>query len=225
MKFSPKALIFDLNGTVIDDMEFHNKAWQSILKELGADLSYAEVKKQMYGKNDELLNRVFGEGYFTQQRLDEISIEKEKIYQVAFLPYLKLINGLDKILETANEANIPMAIGSAAIPFNINYVLDGLHIQEYFNAIVSADEVKISKPNPETFIKCAEKMGVNPKDCLVFEDAPKGVEAAKNADMPCIVLNTTHNENDFKNYDNVLKVVKDYNDPIFELLLKNFDLS
>ncbi|RNL52425.1 HAD family hydrolase [Pedobacter jejuensis] len=225
MKFYPKALIFDLNGTMVDDMEFHNKAWQSMLNKLGASLSYEEVKKQMYGKNDELLVRVFGEGYFTQKRMDEISIEKEEIYQADFLPHLKLINGLDKILQVASEAKIPMAIGSAAIPFNINYVLNGLNIGKYFSAVVSANDVKISKPNPETFIKCAEKMGINPKDCLVFEDAPKGAEAAKNADMPCIVLNTTHADEDFDMYDNVIKVVKDYNDPIFNLLARNLTFS
>ena len=74
-----------------------------------------------------------------------------------------------------------MAIGSAAIQSNIDFVLDGLHIRHYFDAIVSADDVTHSKPDPETYIKCAGKLGMDPDDCLVFEDAPKGAESAKNA--------------------------------------------
>ncbi|WP_316829523.1 HAD family phosphatase [Pedobacter aquatilis] len=221
MNFKPKALLFDLNGTMIDDMEYHNKAWFTILNDdLNANISYADVKKQMYGKNDELLQRVFGAGYFTQQQMDEISIKKEKIYQQDYLPDLRLIAGLPAVLDKAKASGILMAIGSAAIPFNIDFVLDGLNIRSYFNAIVSANDVETSKPNPETFLKGAEILGIAPADCLVLEDAPKGVEAALNAGMPCIVLSTAHDAAYFKDYSNVLKVVSDFNDPIFSELIK-----
>ena len=90
-----------------------------------------------------------------------------------------------------------MAIGSAAIPFNIDFVLDHLDIRKYFSAIVSADDVKISKPDPETFLRAADLLNVKPSDCLVFEDAPKGVEAARRAGMNCVVLTTMHNRNEF----------------------------
>ncbi len=92
---------------------------------------------------------------------------------------------------------IPMAIGSAAIPFNIDFVLDNLQIGKYFSAIVSAEDVGISKPHPETFLKAADLLNVNPSDCLVFEDAPKGVEAANSAGMKSVVLTTMHNRNEF----------------------------
>jgi len=220
MNYTPKALLFDLNGTMIDDMEFHNRAWHTILKDLGSNITYAEVKKQMYGKNEELLKRVFGDNHFSQHQMDQISLDKEKIYQKDYLPHLKLIPGLDKVLRKAWDLDISMAIGSAAIPFNIDYILDGLTIRNFFKAIVSANDVKISKPNPETFLKAAELLNVDPKDCLVLEDAPKGVEAALNAGMPCIVLNTTHTARDFDVYANVVKVVTDYNDSIFDELIK-----
>lgn len=221
MQFTPKALLFDLNGTMVDDMEYHNQAWFTILNDdLNADLSYSDVKKQMYGKNDELLQRVFGKGYFTQQQMDEISLKKEKIYQQKYLPELKLISGLDVVMKRAAASRILMAIGSAAIPFNIDFVLDRLDIRSYFSAIVSANDVTTSKPNPETFLKGAEILNIKPEDCLVLEDAPKGVEAAEHAGMPCIVLSTAHGAEDFKKYGNVLKVVSDYNDPIFNELIK-----
>ncbi|KQR71023.1 HAD family phosphatase [Pedobacter sp. Leaf176] len=220
MHFKPKALLFDLNGTMIDDMDYHNKAWYQILNDdLNANISYEEVKKQMYGKNDELLKRVFGDDYFTQEQLDEISIKKEKIYQLGYAQDLSLIAGLGQFLINAEKSGMLMAIGSAAIPFNIDFVLDGLNIRSYFKAIVSANDVETSKPNPETFLKGAEALGVQPEDCLVLEDAPKGVEAALRANMKCIVLSTAHNAEEFLNYPNVLKVVSDYTDPIFTDLI------
>ena len=82
-----------------------------------------------------------------------------------------------------------MGIGSAAITFNIDFVLDGLQIRKYFDAIVSADEVEHSTPDPETYTKRAERLNIGYIDCLVFEDAPKGAEAAQNAGMDCVVVN------------------------------------
>jgi len=219
MQFKPKALLFDLNGTMIDDMDYHAKAWQSILNEdLGANLSYDEVKKQMYGKNSELLHRIFGKGYFTEERELELSFEKERRYQSAYGPSLALINGLNELLAKAKNKAIPMAIGSAAIPFNINFVLNGLQLNDYFKAIVSADDVEISKPNPETFLKAADLLAVPAADCLVFEDAPKGVEAAANAGMPCIVLTTMHNADEFSAYQNIIAFISDYTDPVIQQL-------
>lgn len=211
MKISGKAFLFDLNGTMIDDMQYHTIAWHKILTEdLGAQITVEETKAQMYGKNSELLDRVFGEGYFVEDRMLEISLEKERRYQEAFRPHLRLITGLDEFLKNAQKQNIRMAIGSAAITFNIDFVLDNLNVRSYFDAIVSADDVVKSKPHPETFLKGAELLKVRPSDCVVFEDAPKGVEAAENAGMPCVVLTTMHDEEEFKQYSNIIKFVQDY---------------
>src|SRR5258708_1263049 len=153
----PEAFIFDLNGTMINDMEYHRIAWQAILNEdLNANLTMDQVKSQMYGKNEELLDRVFGKGHFTQQQIADISTKKERNYQAAFKPHLQLIAGLPTFLEKAKTHNIKLAIGSAAIPFNIDFVLDNLVLRHYFKAIVSADEVVISKPDPETFLLAAK---------------------------------------------------------------------
>jgi beta-phosphoglucomutase len=208
-----KAFLFDLNGTMIDDMEFHLKAWYHILNDdLGANLSWEETKVQMYGKNSELLVRIFGKDKFTQEEMDRLSIEKEKRYQQEYKPHLKLIPGLQEFLEKARALNIPMAIGSAAIMFNIDFVLDNLNIRHYFKAIVSADDVSISKPHPETYLNCAKLLGVDPANCLVFEDAPKGVEAAQNAGMGSVVLTATtlHEQEEFTVYNNVIQYITDY---------------
>ena len=204
-----KAFIFDLNGTMIDDMQYHIEVWRNIVNDYGANLSLDQVKKQCYGKNGDLLERIFPYR-FSDQEKDKIGFEKEKIYQKIYLPHLKLINGLASFLEIAKTKNIKMGIGSAAIMFNINFVLDNLKLKPYFESIVSADDVALSKPHPETFTKCADEIGVNYNECIVFEDAPKGVECAANASMKCIVLTTMHAKEDFVAYDNIICFVEDY---------------
>lgn len=206
-----EAYLFDLNGTIIDDMQFHARAWYDILtNDLKSEITFQETILQMYGKNSELLERVFGKGYFTQQTMDELSMEKELRYQAAFKPHLKLIDGLGEFLEKSHAKGIKMAIGSAAIPFNIDFVLDNLNIRKYFPVIVSANDVILSKPHPETFTKGAELLNVEYAKCLVFEDAPKGIEAAQNAGMQSIALTTLHQPEDFVQYPNILKFITDY---------------
>jgi HAD superfamily hydrolase (TIGR01509 family) len=208
-----KAFLFDMNGTMINDMHYHEKAWYDILNEdLKANMTMADTKKHMYGKNEELFVRVFGEGTFTQEQMDTFSMKKEKRYQEAFLPHLKLIAGLDQFLEKAHEQNIAMAIGTAASPFNVNYLLDNIPVKKYFGAIITADDVPTSKPNPEVFLKCADELSVAYENCIVFEDSPKGVEAALNAGMKAVVIKTYHEEHEFSHLDNVLLFVDDYQD-------------
>lgn len=216
----PKALIFDLNGTMINDMEYHTRAWQHIVNhDLGGNFTWAEVKQNMYGKNEELLVRMFGAGHFSDEEMKRISIEKERHYQQAFLPELALLPGLNEFLEKAYQREIPMAIASAAIMFNIDFVLDNLNIRHYFKALVSADDVTRSKPFPETFLKAAKLLDVDPIDCVVLEDAPKGVEAAQNAGMPAIVFTTTHGREDFEYLTNIIHYAQDYTGDFFKTFL------
>jgi beta-phosphoglucomutase len=203
-----KAFLFDLNGTMIDDMEYHIKAWYSILNELGAEISMEKTKEECYGKNHELLDRVFP-GRFSLEEKNKMSIEKERQYQEEFRPHLQLLAGLPEVLEHYHSVGIKMAIGSAAIMYNIDFVLDGLGIRHYFQAIVSADDVANSKPDPETYLKCAGLLHISPSDCLVFEDAPKGVDAAANAGMDCFVLTTMHHKDEFTQ-QNIIGFAKDF---------------
>ena len=206
-----KAFLFDLNGTMIDDMQYHIKAWHGILNGLGANISLERMKEECYGKNDELLERMFP-GRFSDDEKREMSYEKERHYQLAFKPHLKLLSGLDTFLEEAHQQEIKMAIGSAAIMFNIDFVLDNLSLRHYISAIVSADDVAVSKPDPETFLKCAEQVAVASEHCIVFEDSPKGVESAKRAGMKAVVLTTLHEAHEFDGMDHVLMCVKDFTD-------------
>ncbi|MBC6992519.1 HAD family hydrolase [Hymenobacter sp. BT491] len=215
-----KAFIFDLNGTMIHDMDYHTRAWQHVLNhDLGGNFTWEEVKPEMYGKNQEVLVRIFGAGRFTEEEMHRVSVEKEKRYQQEFLPHLQLLPGLQDFLQRAHQQNIPLAIGSAAIPFNIDFVLNNLNIRQYFSAVVSADDVTLSKPHPETFLKAAEQLRVAPTDCIVFEDVPKGAEAARNAGMKAIVLTTTHEAHEFVSLDNVLHFAPDFTDAFIRALI------
>jgi len=211
-----KAFLFDLNGTMINDMPYHVKAWHRIVTNLGSTLSIEQVKQECYGKNEEVLERIFP-GRFAEEEKTTIGLEKEKQYRVEFKPHLRLIKGLDDLLKKTYKRGIKMAIGSAAIAPNINFVLDGLAIRKYFEASVGADEVAHSKPDPETFIRCAEILGIDCKDCLVFEDAPKGVEAAQNAGMDCVVINSLHSSVEFEKYTNVILFAEDFDEVKLEI--------
>jgi beta-phosphoglucomutase len=215
-----KAFIFDLNGTMIDDMTYHTKGWQNLLNnDLGGNFTWDEIKPQMYGKNQEVLVRMLGPNRFTVDEMDRLSLEKEKRYQKEFLPHLQLLPGLDDFLERAYQQNIPMAIGSAAIPFNIDFVLDNLNIRHYFKAIISADDVLLSKPHPETFLKAAQLLGVDAISCIVFEDVPKGAEAAANAGMEAVVITTTHQPEEFEHLQNVIHFAPDFSDEFIRNLI------
>ena len=204
-----KAFLFDLNGTMINDMPYHINAWHLILNELGANISLERTKQECYGKNHELLERIFP-GRFTLDEKDKLSYEKEKQYQAEFRPHLQLLNGLEVFIKQLQTRGFKLAIGSAAIMYNIDFVLDGLNIRKYFDVLVSADDVAHSKPDPETWLMCAERLNVDPDNCLVFEDSPKGVESALNARMDCMVLTTMHPVEDFKFYSNIIAYMEDF---------------
>lgn len=220
------AFLFDLNGTMIDDMAYHLDVWYPIIvKDLGAKMTREEVKHHLYGKSQEVLVRIFGKDRFTNEELDRISLDKERQYQQRYRPHLDLFPGLFSFLEMSWDAKVKMAIGSAAITFNIDFVLDNLKIRHYFEAIVSADDVVKSKPDPETYLKAAELLGIEPSNCIVFEDAPKGVACARNAGMKAVVITSMHPEGDFSEYDNVIMFIDDYTNLTPQMVLLASSIS
>lgn len=204
-----KAFLFDLNGTMIHDMPYHVSAWHKVIQSLGGTLTSEAMKQECYGKGEEMLERIFPGKYTVQERI-EISEAKEAKYRADFLPDLKLIEGLDQLLEHAFQNQIKLAIGSAANNLNIDFVVDNLKIRDYMQKIISGEMVKSSKPDPETFIQCATSLNVPPTQCLVFEDTPKGVACAENAGMDVIVLTTTHPITDFDGFANIIYFANDY---------------
>jgi beta-phosphoglucomutase len=214
-----KAFLFDLNGTMIDDMPYHIKAWYQILQQHDPALTIERVKAECYGKNEELLERIFP-GRFSELETAQMILAKEKTYQEVFTSQLRLITGLHDFLDYAQKEGIKIAIGTAAIMDNVDFVLDGVNIHQYIDVIVSADDVDESKPHPETFLKCAGLLQFAPGDCLVFEDTPKGAESAFNAGMDCVIITTLHQPGDFPTNKNVIGFISNFDDPFIKNLIR-----
>lgn len=205
-----KGIIFDMDGTMIDNMMIHHEAWQEKLAELGLVMDLEEVRKSIHGINQEILKRLFGDR-FTDEDRHRISAEKEAAYRRIFLPTLKLIDGLPQFFSEIQQVGMPMAIGTAAPPENVDFVLDNLGLRPLFGAVFHSKSVSKGKPDPEIFIKAANGIGLNPDECIVFEDSPTGVEAAFRAGSPTVVVTTTHPPEEFAQFSHILKFISNYN--------------
>lgn len=206
-----KGVIFDMDGTMVDNMMVHHRAWQVALRELGTDWPIEKVMQEIHGVNEEILARLYGDRYTRAERL-AISAKKEAAYRKIFLPEIKLIHGLDGFLEDLYNALIPMAIGTAAPPENANFLLDNLPIRKYFRGIFHAGDVKKGKPDPEVFLLAAESLGLSPAECIVFEDSLTGAAAARNAGCAAVIVTTTHKKEEFDEFDHILTFIKDFTD-------------
>jgi len=180
------------------------------MAELGSPLKGPELFKELYGKNTEVLDRIFGPERFSDTQKQNISRRKDAYFREFYAPHLRLMKGLNHFLSGSHEQNILLAIGTAGLVENIDFALGALKIRNLFSAIVTEADVQNSKPDPETFLRAAEALGVDPSQAIVFEDVPKGVEAAANAGMKAVVILTSHKASDFSRYKNVIKIVKDY---------------
>jgi beta-phosphoglucomutase len=209
------AFIFDLNGTMIEDVNFHIIIWHEIINQMGNPLSLEDTKKECYGRNEDLLERVFPGKYNLEEKI-KIGRAKEERYRQEYLPHLRLIDGLESFMQYHKDGGIKLAIGSAADTANIDFAIDNTHSRHYFDAIIGGENVQISKPHPETFLKCASALHVRPENCIVFEDVPKGVEAAMHAGMKSIVLTTTHEPHEFVHLqEHIIGFGKNYNEIVF----------
>ena len=219
--FRYKAFIFDLNGTMIDDMHYHEMAWHDVfVNQLKAPLTAEQVRTQLYGTADEIFARIFGEGRFSKEEIDTITDQKESRYREEFLPHLKLINGLNAFLTTVKSKGISLAIGTAAPTLNVDFVIDNLNLGEYFPVIIGPNDVTQSKPHPEVFLKAATQLGISPEDCVVFEDSPKGIEAAARAGMKVIGVTSYHTTDELQN-TNLLFTIDNYTSQTLNQLFKH----
>lgn len=187
---APIAFIFDMDGTIIDNIRFHLQAWSDFLSSLGVEMTEAELDRHNHGTIGEVLRRICGE-HLSEADVLELGERKESRYRELYRPHLRLIAGLPSFLEEAKQLGIPMALATSAAAPNIDFVLDGLGIRSYFQACVGGDDVEFGKPHPETFLKAAQRLGYPPAQCLVFEDTLSGIAAAEQAGMKVIAITTT----------------------------------
>ncbi len=207
-----QGIIFDLDGTMVDNMMAHHHAWQLKLKALGLDLTMEEVRQQIHGVNEEILLRLFGDQFTSEQR-SRFAFEKEEEYRNIFKSSLELIKGLPEYLALLKKLDVALGIGSAAPKENVDFVLDNLDLRNYFKATLHAGDVAKGKPNPEIYEKVALKMRLPVTECIIFEDSPTGAEAAERAGSPIVIITTTHSRQEFARFNNVLTFVDDYTSP------------
>lgn len=204
-----QGIIFDMDGTMIDNMMVHHRAWQQKLAEYGQELSLDEVKERIHGVNEEILEREFGDR-FTPEERRQIAAEKEATYRAIYRPELQLISGLTDFLDRLDEKGIPYGIGTAAPGENANFVLDELQLRDRFKTMIHAGHVTKGKPDPEVFEKAANAMEIPLQNCIVFEDSPTGAEAASRGGALSVVLTTTHQAEEFGHLTNIIQFIDNY---------------
>lgn len=204
-----QAVIFDMDGTMVNNMMVHHRAWQKKLAEYGMEMSLEEVMKKVHGINEEILERLFGDR-FTPEDRRRISWEKEEAYREIYRPELRLIAGLETLLQELQQSDLTMAVASAAPPGNVDFVLDNLMLRDYFATILHSKSVENGKPHPEIYLKTATQLGVDPAKCVVFEDSPVGAMAASRAGCRVVVITTTHTPEEFVGIANICAFVEDF---------------
>lgn len=203
------ALIFDMDGTMIDNMNYHYQAWRIFLAEHNIELNDDELREEIRGTNREIMRRLFGSD-LSGDEADGMGDYKEELYREIYRPHLVLIDGLESFLNEAQKADIPMAIATSANQPNIDFIVSELRLSPYFKTTVSSEEVGKGKPYPDTFLEAAKRLDIEPEQCIVFEDAPTGIEAAQRAGMKAVTLTTTRDPSEFEQYDNIVQIIPDY---------------
>lgn len=205
------AFIFDMDGTLVDNMAFHTRAWQQMLAEQGVEMDADEFMVKTAGKtNREILPNIF-EG-ISDERLHELGKRKEDLYRKAFLAERRTVPGVAAFLEASKKLGVKMAVATAAPNGNVDFILDGLDLRKYFDAVTTAADIQNGKPDPEIFLASAAKLGVDPLNCIVFEDAINGLEAAKRAKMVAIGITTVNSAEEMSKLDMVAEAHADFGD-------------
>ena len=191
-RFDSQAVIFDLDGTLIDNNEFHLKTWRLYLQQAGREVSEEEYNANINGRtNKDVIQYIYGKE-ITEEEILRHTLEKEAIYREIYNPYIKPVEGLLDFLEILNNEQIPMAIATSGIQVNIDFMLEHIPIKKYFKEIVNSAHIQKGKPDPEIYLKTASLLEIEPSHCLVFEDAVVGIKSAKSAGMKVIAISTTH---------------------------------
>ena len=206
---SGRAFIFDMDGTLVDNMHVHTEAWATLLNEHGIEMDRHKFLVATAGKtNREILPTVFGE--ISDDRISELAKRKESLYREAYLPIRKPVDGLVEFLTESKKRGINMAVATAASNPNMEFILDGLDLRRFFGAVTTATDVAVGKPDPAMFLVSAEKLGVEPQNCIVFEDALGGFEAAHRAGMKSIGITTVNSAEDILKCSSVVEAHADF---------------
>jgi len=215
----PQAVIFDMDGVLVDSEPYHVQNEKLMFHKLGVDISDSEHARYMGTATDVMWEQIIRD---RNLKLDVAEITNQTIQQE--IPYFQSLDkmdpmpGLVNLLENLQEYGIPMAVASSSDKAIINIILDKSRLRKYFKHTVSSGEIGKSKPEPDVFLHAAKLLGVAPENCLVFEDSKNGIKAAKAAGMYCIA----YSGGDSGNQDQTQADhrIADFNEIDVEMLLK-----
>ncbi len=200
---SKKTILWDMDGVIADSNLFHFTAWQKVLAKRGVKFTEEDFTKLFGARNDFIIRIALGEE-FREEDVETIAQEKETLFQTKARGNIKPFHGVVKLLNTIKKGNFKLGLVSSAPKENIDLVSSELNLEGFFDCIVSGREVVESKPSPQIFLLAAKKLEAEPKDCIVIEDSPLGVKAAKAAGMRCLAVTNTHPRQELAEADRVV---------------------
>jgi beta-phosphoglucomutase family hydrolase len=202
-----EAVIWDMDGVIADTAPYHFKAWQETFQKRGVNFSEDDFKRHFGQRNDTIIRNTLG-GNLSSEEVDAIAEEKEENYRRKVAANIKPLPGAIELIKSLWESGVKLAIASSAPLENIELVMRGLGIDNYFAVIVWGREVSEGKPSPQGFLLAAKRLGVEPRNCVVIEDAVAGVTAARRAGMKCVAVTTTHPRRSLKAADLVVDTLE-----------------
>ena len=198
IKFNPRAVIFDIDGTLVDNMQLHAEAFAVFAERHGLPALTREDRARLDGRrNSEIFPILFNRDV-PREEWQAYEHEKEGLYRELSKGRLSPMKGLHALIERLKVEAIAMALATSAPLPNVVHTLAELELASAFPIIVRGDEVGRGKPAPDVFIEAARRLGVAAEHCLVFEDAPMGIEAAQTAGMRVVALTTSFPSSHFE---------------------------
>ena len=198
------AVIFDLDGVIVDNMGYHRKAWGLFLEKYAPKINLADFSRHFGKTNQELLRLIFKRDISKAEAADW-GDEKEAIYRRIYTSSIHPLPGLIELLQDMKKAGIRLAVASAAPKINVDFVLERISLRGFFDAVLDASHSVKGKPDPGIYLNAARILDVPPDRCLVFEDSLPGVQAARNAGMTVVGVTTTYSAEMLKDIDGAIK--------------------
>jgi HAD superfamily hydrolase (TIGR01509 family) len=200
-RFAPKAVIFDIDGTIVDNMHLHAEAFSVFAARHGLPPLTGEDRARLDGRRNSEIFPILFKRVVPREEWQQYEHEKESLYRELSRGRLLPMKGLRPLIARLRESGIAMALATSAPEPNVTHTLSELGLADAFPVIVRGDEVPRGKPAPDVFLEAARRLNVAPADCLVFEDAPMGIEAAHSAGMPVVALTTSFQAAHFATLD------------------------
>jgi beta-phosphoglucomutase-like phosphatase (HAD superfamily) len=212
-----RGLIFDMDGTMIDSMPYHARSWVAFAEHHGIRIDVAELLRRTTGRTGaECMETLFGRVMEPQECWALID-QKERIYRDLFTPHFAEVAGFRIFCGHAMARGLQVGVGTAGDKHNIAFAFSHLQMDPLPHAVVGGDEGLPGKPEPAIFLEAARRIGIAPEACVVFEDAPFGIEAALRAGMRAVAVCTSHSAAQLAG-PHVIASIKNYH----ELIDNNF---